>query len=40
MGYVETLFGHQDHVVALDSLRGEDMRQCGRARQDRRGIGK
>ncbi|KAK0469290.1 WD40-repeat-containing domain protein [Desarmillaria tabescens] len=23
MGYVETLFGHQDHVVALDSLRGE-----------------
>ncbi|KAK0484896.1 WD40-repeat-containing domain protein [Armillaria novae-zelandiae] len=23
LGYVETLFGHQDHVVALDSLRGE-----------------
>ncbi|KAG6909425.1 hypothetical protein DXG01_000578 [Tephrocybe rancida] len=23
MGYVETLFGHQDHVLALDSLRGE-----------------
>ncbi|KAJ6605078.1 WD40-repeat-containing domain protein [Mycena sp. CBHHK59/15] len=23
MGYVETLFGHQDHVLALDALRGE-----------------
>ncbi|KAG5649951.1 hypothetical protein H0H81_001362 [Sphagnurus paluster] len=23
MGYVETLFGHQDHVVSLDVLRGE-----------------
>ncbi|KIY49676.1 WD40 repeat-like protein [Fistulina hepatica ATCC 64428] len=23
MGYVETLFGHQDHVIALDSLRSE-----------------
>lgn len=23
MGYVETLFGHQDHILALDSLRGE-----------------
>jgi ribosomal RNA-processing protein 9 len=23
MGYVETLFGHQDHVVALDSLKGD-----------------
>lgn len=23
MGYVETLFGHQDHVLALDSLRGD-----------------
>ncbi|GLB36668.1 putative WD domain, G-beta repeat [Lyophyllum shimeji] len=23
MGYVETLFGHQDHVLSLDSLRGE-----------------
>ena len=21
MGYVETLFGHQDHVLALDALR-------------------
>lgn len=23
MGYVETLFGHQDHILAVDSLRGE-----------------
>ncbi|KAG5644834.1 hypothetical protein DXG03_007559 [Asterophora parasitica] len=23
MGYVETLFGHQDHVLSLDTLRGE-----------------
>jgi ribosomal RNA-processing protein 9 len=23
MGYVETLFGHQDHVLAIDALRGE-----------------
>lgn len=23
MGYVETLFGHQDQILALDSLRGE-----------------
>ncbi|KAK7061046.1 pre-rRNA processing protein [Paramarasmius palmivorus] len=23
MGYVETLFGHQDHILALDSLRAE-----------------
>ncbi|KAF8964820.1 WD40 repeat-like protein [Flammula alnicola] len=23
MGYVETLFGHQDHVLSLDALRGE-----------------
>ncbi|KAJ7677599.1 WD40 repeat-like protein [Mycena rosella] len=23
LGYVETLFGHQDHVLALDALRGE-----------------
>ncbi|KAF5384358.1 hypothetical protein D9615_003157 [Tricholomella constricta] len=23
MGYVETLFGHQDHVLSLDSLHGE-----------------
>lgn len=23
MGYVETLFGHQDHVLGLDALRGE-----------------
>ena len=23
MGYVETLFGHQDQVLALDALRGE-----------------
>jgi ribosomal RNA-processing protein 9 len=23
MGYVETLFGHQDHILGLDSLRGE-----------------
>ncbi len=23
MGYVETLFGHQDHVLALDALRGD-----------------
>ena len=23
MGYIETLFGHQDHVTDLDSLRGE-----------------
>lgn len=22
LGYVETLFGHQDHVLALDALRG------------------
>lgn len=23
MGYVETLFGHQDHVLSIDALRGE-----------------
>jgi ribosomal RNA-processing protein 9 len=23
MGYVETVFGHQDHVVGLDALRGD-----------------
>lgn len=23
MGYVETLFGHQDHILGLDALRGE-----------------
>lgn len=23
MGYVETVFGHQDHVLGLDALRGE-----------------
>ena len=23
MGYVDTLFGHQDHVVDVDALRGE-----------------
>ncbi|KAG6817022.1 hypothetical protein H0H87_000644 [Tephrocybe sp. NHM501043] len=23
MGYVETLFGHQDHILSLDSLRGD-----------------
>lgn len=23
MGYVETLFGHQDHVLGIDSLRGD-----------------
>ncbi|KAF8874848.1 WD40-repeat-containing domain protein [Infundibulicybe gibba] len=29
MGYVETLFGHQDHVLALDSLRGESCLSVG-----------
>lgn len=23
MGYVETLFGHQDHILSVDALRGE-----------------
>lgn len=23
MGYVETLFGHQDHILSLDALRGD-----------------
>lgn len=29
MGYVETLFGHQDHVLALDALRGESCVSVG-----------
>jgi ribosomal RNA-processing protein 9 len=29
MGYVETLFGHQDFVLSIDSLRGETAVSCG-----------
>ena len=29
MGYVETLFGHQDFVMSIDSLRGETVVTCG-----------
>ncbi|KIJ58424.1 hypothetical protein HYDPIDRAFT_113201 [Hydnomerulius pinastri MD-312] len=29
MGYVETLFGHQDTIVALDALRGETVVSAG-----------
>ncbi|EKM78533.1 hypothetical protein AGABI1DRAFT_42174 [Agaricus bisporus var. burnettii JB137-S8] len=29
MGYVETLFGHQDHVHSLDSLRGDNCVSVG-----------
>ena len=29
MGYVETLFGHQDFVMSIDSLRGEAAVTCG-----------
>ena len=29
MGYVETLFGHQDFVMSIDSLRGETAVTCG-----------
>ncbi|KAJ7644362.1 WD40-repeat-containing domain protein [Roridomyces roridus] len=29
MGYVETLFGHQDHVRAIDALRGESCVSVG-----------
>jgi ribosomal RNA-processing protein 9 len=29
MGYIETLFGHQDFVLSLDSLRGETAVSCG-----------
>ena len=29
MGYVETLFGHQDHVLGLDALRGENCVSVG-----------
>lgn len=29
MGYVDTLFGHQDHVVGLDTLRAETAVSCG-----------
>jgi len=29
MGYVETLFGHQDFVHCVDSLRGETVVSCG-----------
>lgn len=29
MGYVETLFGHQDSILALDSLRGDNCVSVG-----------
>jgi len=29
MGYIETLFGHQDFVMSVDSLRGETAVTCG-----------
>lgn len=29
MGYVETLYGHQDNIVALDALRGENCVSVG-----------
>ena len=29
MGYVETLFGHQDHILGLDALRGENCVSVG-----------
>ncbi|KAJ7594357.1 WD40-repeat-containing domain protein [Mycena floridula] len=29
MGYVETLFGHQDHILAVDALRGETCTSVG-----------
>jgi len=29
MGYVETLFGHQDFVISIDSLREETAVTCG-----------
>jgi ribosomal RNA-processing protein 9 len=29
MGYVETLFGHQDSVLSVDCLRGETAVTCG-----------
>lgn len=29
MGYVETLFGHQDKIYASDSLRGDAAVTCG-----------
>jgi ribosomal RNA-processing protein 9 len=29
MGYVETLFGHQDYVLSLDSLRGDNCVSVG-----------
>ena len=29
MGYVETLFGHQDFVMSIDSLQGETAVTCG-----------
>ncbi|KAK7061829.1 WD-repeats-region domain-containing protein [Favolaschia claudopus] len=29
MGYVETLFGHQDHVLGIDALRGESCISVG-----------
>ncbi|KAL0946270.1 hypothetical protein HGRIS_012522 [Hohenbuehelia grisea] len=29
MGYVETLYGHQDHIISLDTLRGENCVSVG-----------
>lgn len=29
MGYVDTLFGHQDHVVGIDALRAETVVSAG-----------
>lgn len=29
MGYVETLFGHQDRISAVESLRGDTAVTCG-----------
>lgn len=29
MGYIETLFGHQDSVTGLDSLKGDTAVSCG-----------
>ena len=29
MGYVETQFGHQDHILGLDALRGENCVSAG-----------
>lgn len=30
MGYVDTVFGHQDHVIGIDALRGEGCVSVGR----------